>query len=299
MTGARTGAAGRAEAARKAAQRRQRSFNARMKGRGYKRVAIWVRQRDVEALRAAARQPRALARLRDAVKGELKGRVAKCLEAQLKGEAGGALPLPARLRAALEGDDAAKDALVAWVGEAIGIAVGTRRRLPNRRFSENRKLFWAGRTIYLTVGYADGVEPKEVFYADGYRSGSDMEALVSDLCIMLSVVLQREGVTVQALRKSMGQTFDARTGDPMPASILGLLLEELSRPPEWAGDLERRAEGQGPGPADESEISGEAEVDPRAAGEAGRPGNPAPDRAARHHPEEHGSDGPAGEEAGA
>ena len=298
MTGARTGGAGRAEAARKAARRRQRRFLARMEGRGYKRVAIWVRRRDVEALRAAARQPRALARLREEVKGELKGSVAKCLEALLKGQSGEAPPVPARLRAALATDEAAKDALVAWVGEAIGIAVGIRRRLPDRRFSENRKLAWAGRTIYLTVGYADGLDPKEVFYADGYRSGSDMEALVSDLCIMLSVVLQRDGVTVQALRKSMGQTFDARTGDPMPASILGLLLEELSRPPEWAGDMERQAERHEPDVADETEISGEAEVDPRVAGEAGRPGNPAPERAARHQSEEHGPDGPASEGTG-
>lgn len=279
MTGAKQGPAERAEAARKAAHRRQLSFKARMAARGYKRVAIWVRQRDAELLRTAARQPRALARLREEVKGELKRTVAKSLAALLKGQAGGALPLPSRLRAALEADDAAKDELVAWIGEAIGIAVGTRRRLPNRRFSENRRLVWAGRTIYLTVGYgADGLEPREVFYADGYRSGSDMEALVSDLCIMLSVVLQHDGVTAAALRRSMGQTFDVRTGDAMPASILGLLLEELSRPPEWA---------------DETEISGDAEVDPRAAGEAGRPGNPAPAKAARHHPEDHGPGGPA------
>ena len=114
-------------------------------------------------------------------------------------------------------------------------AAGQRRRLPERRLSENRKLVRGGQTIYLTVGYGpDGLEPKEVFYADGYRSGSDMEALVSDLCIALSVVLQHEGVTVASLRKSMGLTFDVRTGEPMPASILGVILEELSRPPVWA-----------------------------------------------------------------
>ncbi|MDE0521987.1 MAG: hypothetical protein OXH79_08550 [Boseongicola sp.] len=44
-------------------------------------------------------------------------------------------------------------------------------------------------------------------------------------------MLQHEGVTAVSLGKSMGQTFDVRTGDPMPASILGLLLEELTRPP--------------------------------------------------------------------
>lgn len=181
------------------------------------------------------------------------------------------------------------------MNETAKAGTGRRRRLPNRRFSENRKLVWAGRTIYLTVGYGpDGLEPWEVFYADGYQSGSDMEALVSDLCIMLSVVLQIDGVTAAALRKSMGQTFDVRTGDPMPASILGLLLEELSRPPEWADDMARRAEKHGPVPADESESSGDAEVDPCASGEAGRPDGPVPTKASRNHPEDHGPDGAAG-----
>ena len=108
---------------------------------------------------------------------------------------------------------------------------GPRRRLPPRRHSETRRLAWAGQTIHVTVGYDDRLQPKEIFYAGGYRSGSDMEALVSDLCIALSVMLQHDGVTAAALGKSMGETFDVRTGEPMPASILGLLLEELARPP--------------------------------------------------------------------
>lgn len=121
---------------------------------------------------------------------------------------------------------------------------GSRRRLPNRRFSENRRLVWAGRTIFVSIGYApeDHREPREIFYSGGYRRGSDMEALVSDLCVFLSVWLQQEGVTAETVRESMSETFDVRTGDPMPASILGLLLEELSRPPEWADAL-AQAEG--------------------------------------------------------
>ena len=109
---------------------------------------------------------------------------------------------------------------------------GPRRRLPPRRHSETRRLAWAGQTIHVTVGYdTDSLEPKEIFYSGGYRCGSDMETLVSDLCIALSVMLQHEGVTAASLGKSMGETFDVRTREPMPASILGLLLEELARPP--------------------------------------------------------------------
>ena len=112
------------------------------------------------------------------------------------------------------------------------LIAGPRRRLPPRRHSETRRLAWAGQTIHVTVGYdTDSLNPREIFYSGGYRCGSDMEVLVSDLCIALSVMLQHEGVTADALGKSMGQTFDVRAGDPMPASILGLLLEELTRPP--------------------------------------------------------------------
>ena len=124
-------------------------------------------------------------------------------------------------------------------------AAGGRRRLPQRRMSETRRLAWAGRKVHVTVGYGpDGLEAREIFYNGGCRSGSDMEALMSDLCIALSVMLQHEGVTPAALARSMGETFDLLTGDPVPASVLGLLLEELSRPPEWApapGDAPARA----------------------------------------------------------
>ena len=113
----------------------------------------------------------------------------------------------------------------------LQLHAGPRRPLPPRRHSETRRLVWAGQTIHVTVGYDGNLEPKEVFYSGGYRSGSDMEALVSDLCIALSVMLQHEGVTAASLGKSMGETFDVRTREPMPASILGLLLEELVRPP--------------------------------------------------------------------
>ncbi len=117
----------------------------------------------------------------------------------------------------------------------------TRIPLPPRRPSETRKLDWAGQSVFITIGYgADHLTPCEIFYNSGYRSGSDMAALVSDLCIALSVMLQHEGVTSGSLRKSMSQAFDLRTGRVMPASILGLLLDEISKPPDWAETLEQR-----------------------------------------------------------
>ena len=115
----------------------------------------------------------------------------------------------------------------------------TRRMpLPPRRPSETRKLSWAGNTVFVTIGYdADHMHAREIFYDGGYKSGSDMEALVSDLCIALSVMLQHEGISAATLRKSMSTAFELHTGQDHPASILGLLLCELERPPEWSAEL--------------------------------------------------------------
>ena len=113
-----------------------------------------------------------------------------------------------------------------------------RTPLPPRRPSETRKLQWAGQTVYVTIGYDEGhVHAREIFYDGGYRSGSDMETLVSDLCIALSVMLQHEGVTAASLAKSMSCAIELHTGREHPASILGLLLYELERPPTWSADL--------------------------------------------------------------
>ncbi|MXW85609.1 MAG: hypothetical protein F4103_02560 [Boseongicola sp. SB0673_bin_14] len=171
-----------------------------------------------------------------------------------------------------------------------------RRRLPPRRHSETRRLAWAGNTIHVTVGYdRDGVEPREIFYSDGYSSGSDMQALVSDLCIALSVMLQHEDVTAATLKKSMGQAFDVRTGDPMPASVLGLLLDELCRPPEWAAAI-ARGEGAVRNPAGGPGISGEAATARRPSEEARRQDDPGPEGAARRETGRHATDAASGEE---
>ncbi len=235
-----------------------------------KEVRLWVPREDVEALKVAARTPAALARLARKVEAEAREEVL-----QRRAEHG-------------KGSDE--------ITGSPDPSVRSRRHLPPRRPSETRKLVRGGQTIFLTVGYDPASwAPKEVFYSAGYRSGSDMEALVSDLCIAISVMLQHEGVTAASLKKSMGETFDLLTGDPMPASILGLLLEELARPPEWADPAPDP--GEGSLPADEVGISGSAEVDPRAAGEAGRQDVPGPEGAARRDSRDRAPDASASGEA--
>ena len=92
-----------------------------------------------------------------------------------------------------------------------------------------------------------------------------MEALVSDLCIALSVMLQHEGVTAATLRKSMGEAFDQLTGETVPASVLGLLLEELCRPPDLGGFL---VAGEGSQPEHDLETSRAGDMERPVAGGA-------------------------------
>ena len=54
------------------APERMRRFMARMRERGLKRIQLWARPEDVAGLQEAARQPRALARLRKEVREEVR-----------------------------------------------------------------------------------------------------------------------------------------------------------------------------------------------------------------------------------
>ena len=121
--------------------------------------------------------------------------------------------------------------------------IGTRQKLAARRRSETRKIAWVSpanqngwpQTIYITIGFdAHGITPREIFYDSGYKSGSDMEALISDVCILLSIVLQHDGVNLEAFSKSLSSETNERTKAEDMGSIVGVLIKELKKPPEWA-----------------------------------------------------------------
>ncbi len=127
-----------------------------------------------------------------------------------------------------------------------GIVPG-RRRPPDRRRSETRRIRWASplvtnaprKPIHVTVGYDAGTgRPIEIFYAAGYRSGSENETLVSDVCIVLSHMLQRDNMPDPAeLLQALARERDPATGEERCASLVGMLLDELRRPPErWDDD---------------------------------------------------------------
>ena len=127
------------------------------------------------------------------------------------------------------------------------ILAGPRRTLPNRRRSEARKITWtpphnldAPETkIYVTIGYAeDGLRAVEIFYDGGYRSGSDLETLVSDLCIVLSVLIQHQDIKIETFTASLARERDLRTSKEEFGSLVGVLIEQLSIPPQWADQLD-------------------------------------------------------------
>jgi hypothetical protein len=99
----------------------------------------------------------------------------------------------------------------------------TRERLPNRRPNETTTLVFGGLRFAVTIGFfpADG-RPGEVF-ASGAKSGCDLDYLLDDACVALSLLLQH-GVEPAALANSMGRVGDGVT----PASLIGALADRLA-----------------------------------------------------------------------
>ena len=99
----------------------------------------------------------------------------------------------------------------------------TRERLPNRRPNETRALVFGGMNFAVTISFfpANG-RPGEVF-ASGAKSGCDLDYLLDDACVALSLLLQH-GVEPAALVGSMGRAGDGST----PASIIGALVDRLA-----------------------------------------------------------------------
>jgi hypothetical protein len=113
-----------------------------------------------------------------------------------------------------------------------------RVKLPNRRLNETRKVKTDdGHTVFLSVGYdaTDPTTPKEVFYDAGFKSGSQLEFQVQDFCILFSLLLQH-GMTPDEVAKSL-----ARREQPdralKYASISGMIVAELTKPPQWGADV--------------------------------------------------------------
>lgn len=96
-----------------------------------------------------------------------------------------------------------------------------RNPLPQRRHSESLTIWSGARPFTVTVGYYDDNTPGEIFINYG-RAGTDMEALMRDAAVVLSLALQF-GVPTATIRGAV-----TREGNGDASSIVGAILDKLS-----------------------------------------------------------------------
>jgi len=102
-----------------------------------------------------------------------------------------------------------------------------RKKLPHRRPNITGVMQWAGRHITVTIGY-DPVSgnAREVF-ASGARFGSDVQAVIDDACVVISLALQF-GVEPVGLSRSLGtmpNPYDPEREER--SSVIGVIVDYL------------------------------------------------------------------------
>lgn len=102
-----------------------------------------------------------------------------------------------------------------------------RERLPDRRPSVTLGLSWHGHAFAVTAGYSPDGHICEVF-ASGTRTGSDMQRMIDDACVVISLALQF-GALPGDLRRSLGSVPDPVAGmAETPASVIGAILNAIA-----------------------------------------------------------------------
>lgn len=96
-----------------------------------------------------------------------------------------------------------------------------RKHLPTRRPNQTVDLDFGGQRYAATVGFDRDGALAEVFMK-GAKTGSQMDALLDDAAILISLLLQH-GVQPSAFAKSMGRV---RKGEP--TSVIGMLVGLLT-----------------------------------------------------------------------
>lgn len=90
--------------------------------------------------------------------------------------------------------------------------------LPARRVQVTTVVEWQGREWLMGVGFAPDGTAREVF-ADGVKSGQDMEALLDDSCVLMSLLLQ-SGETIGSIAERLGNEGEA-AGDAAGGAVSG------------------------------------------------------------------------------
>lgn len=103
-----------------------------------------------------------------------------------------------------------------------------REVLPPRRMNASVAAEFEGMPLTICIGFDLAGRPLEVF-ASGHKSGSTLQRLIDDACVLVSLALQH-GVAAEALGKSLGRLPVWRGGAPVegPASAIGLIVEAVT-----------------------------------------------------------------------
>jgi hypothetical protein len=110
----------------------------------------------------------------------------------------------------------------------------SRTILPSRRPNETRDVQFAGGRYTVSVGFYGDGRPGEVFF-DGAKEGSDVRAIMSDACVLISIALQH-GITRAELERSLGivpRWIDGNESEG-PASLIGAIVGAITQPGEGA-----------------------------------------------------------------
>jgi len=107
----------------------------------------------------------------------------------------------------------------------------SRQRLPDRRPNVTSVLAYEGRAYSVTLGFDVLNHCVGEVFTHGAKVGSNMDAILDDACIAISLLLQH-GVEPASLASSMGRLGDGKT----PASIIGALADLLARESQARGE---------------------------------------------------------------
>ena len=99
-----------------------------------------------------------------------------------------------------------------------------RQRLPNRRPNQTVSLVHDGTRYEVTLGFHPATGKLREVFTHGARTGSDMDAILDDSSILLSLLLQHD-VPPASLTASMGRLGEGQ----QRASVIGALAELLAR----------------------------------------------------------------------
>ena len=99
-----------------------------------------------------------------------------------------------------------------------------RQRLPHRRPNQTVELVFDGARYEVTIGFHPATGEAREIFCHGAKAGSNMDAILDDACILLSILLQH-GVAPASLVATMGKLGEVG----QCASILGALAELLAR----------------------------------------------------------------------